>query len=128
MGGEPKDSVELYANINRSLLGENRTPEAFAQAGEKAAERGFNIIKCAPFDDIDSENTTKGLLEAAKIGIARVAAVRSAVGPNVEVLVDCHRCFDQDSSLVVAGELANLGIGWFEEPMCWQPAKVGHFC
>jgi galactonate dehydratase len=117
LGGEPKDSVELYANINRSLLGENRTPEAFAQAGEKAAKLGFNIIKCAPFDDIESGNTTSGLLEAAKIGIARVAAVRSAVGPKVEILVDCHSCFDQESALVVAGELANLGIGWFEEPM-----------
>ena len=117
LGGEHTDSVQLYANINRSLLGENRTPEAFAQAGEKAAERGFNVIKCAPFDDIDSGNTTIGLLEAAKIGIARVAAVRSAAGPNVEILVDCHSCFDQESSIVVAAELANLGIGWFEEPM-----------
>ena len=117
LGGEPKDSVPLYANINRSLLGENRTPRAFALAGEKAADQGFNVIKCAPFDDIDSGNTTERLLEAAKIGISRVAAVRSAVGPNVEVLVDCHSCFDRDSSLVVAGELANLGIGWFEEPL-----------
>ncbi|MCL0053507.1 hypothetical protein M1N45_00730 [Dehalococcoidia bacterium] len=117
LGGEPRDSVPIYANINRSLLGENRTPRAFALAGEKAANQGFNIIKCAPFDDIDPGNTTKRLLEAAKIGISRVAAVRSAVGPNVEVLVDCHSCFDRDSSLVVAGELANLGIGWFEEPI-----------
>ena len=117
LGGQTIESVPLYANINRSLLGENRTPRAFALAGEKAADQGFNVIKCAPFDDIDSGNTTKRLLEAAKIGISRVAAVRSAVGPNVEVLVDCHSCFDRDSSLVVAGELANLGIGWFEEPL-----------
>ena len=117
LGGEPRDSVPVYANINRSLLGENRTPRAFALAGEKAADQGFDVIKCAPFDDIDPGNTTKRLLEAAKIGISRVAAVRSAVGPNVEVLVDCHSCFDRDSSLVVAGELAKFGIGWFEEPI-----------
>ena len=33
LGGEPKESVPLYANINRSLLGENRTPRVFALAG-----------------------------------------------------------------------------------------------
>ncbi len=86
LGGEPKDSVPVYANINRSLLGENRSPQAFGQAGQKAAERGFTMVKCAPFDDIDSGNTTKDLLAAAKLGIARVAALRSAVGPGVEIL------------------------------------------
>ncbi len=115
LGGESKQSVPLYANINRSLLGDNRTPGAFAQAGQKAAEQGFNIIKCAPFDDIDAGNTTAGLLEAAKVGISRVAALRSALGPNLEILVDCHSCFDKDSSIVVAEELADISIGWFEE-------------
>ena len=32
LGGEPMNSVPVYANINRSLLGENRSPEAFAGA------------------------------------------------------------------------------------------------
>ncbi len=117
LGGEPKDSVPVYANINRSLLGENRSPQAFGQAGQKAAERGFTMVKCAPFDDIDSGNTTKDLLAAAKLGIARVAALRSAVGPGVEILLDCHSCFDRNSALAVAEELSELGIGWFEEPL-----------
>ena len=117
LGGELKDSVPVYANINRSLLGDNRSPTAFAQAGQQAAERGFSIIKCAPFDDIDSLNTASDLLTAAKLGIARVAALRSATGPEVEILVDCHSCFDQSSAVAVADELSRLEVGWFEEPL-----------
>ena len=116
LGGEPNDSVPVYANINRSLLGDDRTPEAFARAAQQAAEQGFTIVKCAPFDDIDRD-TTRHLLTAAKLGIARVTALRSAVGPNLEILVDCHSCFDEDSAVVVAEELAMLNVGWFEGPL-----------
>ena len=108
LGGEPMDSVPVYANINRSLLGDNRSPEAFARAGQKAADHGFVIFKCAPFDDIASGQTARDLLTAAKAGIARVSSLRSAVGPHMEILVDCHSRFDQASALAVAEELAGL--------------------
>ena len=117
LGGEPKESVPLYANINRSLLGQNRTPVDFAAAAQRAAEEGFAIVKCAPFDDIALGQSTKDILEAAKLGIDRVTAVRSAVGPNVDLFVDCHSCFDEESAVEVADKLAGLGIGWFEEPI-----------
>ena len=125
LGGEPMNSVPVYANINRSLLGENRSPEAFARAGQKAADHGFVIFKCAPFDDIASGQTARDLLAAAKPGIARVASLRSAVGPHMEILVDCHSRFDQASALAVAEELAGLGIGWFEEPMAPEEDPEG---
>ena len=117
LGGEPKESVPLYANINRSLLGEHRTAANFAAAAQRAAEEGFTIVKCAPFDDIAPAQSTKDLLDAANLGIDRVTAVRSAVGPNVELFVDCHSRFDQESAVVVAEKLHELGIGWFEEPI-----------
>lgn len=125
LGGEPMDSVPVYANINRSLLGDNRSPEAFARAGQKAADHGFVIFKCAPFDDIASGQTARDLLAAAKAGIARVSSLRSAVGPHMEILVDCHSRFDQASALAVAEELAGLGVGWFEEPLAPEEDPEG---
>jgi galactonate dehydratase len=117
LGGEPRDSVPLYANINRSLLGVRRTPVDFAAAAERAAKEGFSIIKCAPFDDIAHGQATSAILEAAVIGVARVEAVRAAIGPGVDIFVDCHSCFDEESAVVIADKLAESNIAWLEEPI-----------
>ena len=117
LGGAPKDSVELYANINRALLGGERSPAGFGRMAERMAARGFRTIKCAPFDEVDKSKTGPAAVRVARTGTERVAAVRSAIGPDIRLLVDCHRRFDLDSALVVADELAKLEIGWFEEPV-----------
>ena len=113
LGGASLDSVELYANINRALLGGVRTPSGFAREAERAVRRGFRTVKCAPFDEV----SPTGPAESAQPGIDRVAAVRDAVGPDVDVLVDCHSRFDAAVAPGVADELARLDVGWFEEPV-----------
>ena len=40
-----------------------------------------------------------------------------AIGPDVTLLVDCHSRFDLLSACSVAEELAQLDVGWFEEPV-----------
>ena len=117
LGGVPEDSVELYANINRALFDGDRSPASFGRMAERMAARGFRTIKCAPFDEVDESKTGPDAVRAARTGIERVAAVRSAIGPDVRLLVDCHRRFDLESALVVADELSRQDIGWFEEPV-----------
>ena len=117
LGGSPKDSVELYANINRGLFDGDRSPASFGRMAERIAARGFRTIKCAPFDEVDESKAGAAAVRAARTGIERVAAVRSAIGPDIRLLVDCHRRFDLGSALVVGDELARLDIGWFEEPV-----------
>ncbi len=117
LGGAPQPKVQLYANINRSLFGTDRSPAAFARAAEKAVQEGYTIVKCAPFDEVRPPSTPSQILEVARPGLERVAAVRSAVGPHVTVLVDCHSRFQLDTASLVAQELAKYGVGWFEEPL-----------
>ena len=117
LGGEPQSGVPLYANINRGLFGTPRTPADFARAAERAVHEGFSAVKCAPFDEM-SPGDEAG---RARPGIRRVAAVRDAMGPDVNLLVDCHGRFDVESAVMVAEELAGLGVGWFEEPV--QPME-----
>lgn len=116
LGGERKDSVQLYANINRSML-DDRSPAAFAAAAEWAVGRGFEIVKCAPFDEVDGPPLSGDIMETASAGIERVSAIRTAVGEDVTILVDCHRRFDEATAPIVCAKLAELGIGWFEEPV-----------
>ena len=121
LGGQQRDSVPLYANINRGLFATPRTPSDFAAAAERAVRGGFRAVKCAPFDEVGPEGGTDEAVRLARPGIRRAAAVRDAVGPDVTLLVDCHSRFDIESAVIVAEELAELGIDWFEEPV--QPTE-----
>ena len=122
LGGASQESVELYANINRSLFTSKRTPADFADAAERAVAEGFTTIKCAPFDDVVPPATADEVRRVARPGLERVAAVRAAIGPDVRVLVDCHSRFEASSAPWVAQELAKSDIGWFEEPV--QPTRA----
>ena len=120
LGGAPT-VVPLYANINRGLFASGRTPAEFAAAAERAVSEGFRAVKCAPFDEVAPGTPTDEAVRLAATGIERVAAIREAVGPDVALLVDCHSRFDVESAVKVAGELAELGVAWFEEPL--DPSK-----
>ena len=121
LGGTPQESVLLYANINRHLLTRDRSPASFGRAAELAVSRGFGIVKCAPFDGVGPPSTRESILDVARLGIERVAAVRAAVGDDVTVLVDCHSRFERHTAPLVAEQLALSNIGWFEEPV--EPTK-----
>jgi L-alanine-DL-glutamate epimerase-like enolase superfamily enzyme len=57
--------------------------------------------------------------------VARLSAVRDAVGDDFEIMVDANQCFTLSEALRRAPRYAELGIAWFEEPL---PADdiVGH--
>ena len=117
LGGQPVESVELYANTNRQLLTTDRRPRDFAATAERAVRDGFRTVKCTPFDEVDPGGPGASLLELARPGLDRLAAARGAIGPGVTLLVDCHSRFDLASAPAVAEELTKLDVGWFEEPV-----------
>ena len=57
--------------------------------------------------------------------VARLEAVRDAVGDSFEIMVDANQCFTLAEALRRAPRYAELGIAWFEEPL---PADdlIGH--
>ena len=116
LGGAPGECVPLYANINRGLF--DRTPEAFAERAREAAQAGFRGIKCAPFDGVvPGATATIDGRRNLRAGLARIAAVRAAVGPDVLFMVDCHGRFDAVEALALARELEPYALRWFEEPV-----------
>ena len=80
------------------------------------------MFKCAPFDEVRPPSSPDRILDQAATGLARVGAVREAVGAEATVLVDCHSRFERDTAPLIVEELAQLNVGWFEEPVA---ADVG---
>jgi galactonate dehydratase len=112
------ERVPLYANINRATT--DRTPAGFAANAALAVADGFRCVKLAPFDEVVYGTAPADRRRLAEGGLARVAAVRAAIGPEIRVLVDCHWRFDVASALSVASVLASLGVGWQEDPVPYE--------
>jgi galactonate dehydratase len=51
------------------------------------------------------------------LGVDRIAAIREAVGPDIEVMIDCHGRFDAPTAIRLARSLKPYNIWWFEEPV-----------
>ena len=109
--------VPIYANINRSLFQGKRSPGDFSHAAEKAVALGFSTIKCAPFDEVKNTFNPSHIMDAAKLGLKRVALIRDNIGEDITLLVDCHGRFTPDTAILIAQELYPLNIGWLEEPV-----------
>jgi galactonate dehydratase len=115
-GGRIRETLPVYANINRATT--RRTPEGFAATAKAAVAEGFKAVKGATFDGFPAPGSPSSAIEAAiENGIACVAAMREAVGPDVEVMVDCHSFFDVSMAERVARRLEPLNLAWYEEPV-----------
>jgi len=115
-GGRLRDTLPVYANINRATT--KRTPDGFAATARAAVKEGFRAIKGAPWDGFPPAGSAASAIEAAvENGIACVAAMRDAVGPDVDVMVDCHSFFDVALAERVAARLEPLNLAWYEEPV-----------
>ena len=116
LGGPHRSDIAAYANINRGIS--DRSPRGFAeQAVAVVTTHGYRAIKIAPFDGVHwgtGDSDQKSLIET---GVERVGAVRQAIGPDVDVLVDCHARFDVAGAWRIVDALADHGIYWLEEPV-----------
>jgi galactonate dehydratase len=116
LGDAAPAPVALYANINRSVT--DRSPAGFAAKASAAVAEGHTRIKIAPFDGIDQRRIREpDRRQRVELGIACAAAVREAIGPDRDLMIDCHSAFDPGTAHRVAHALADLGITWFEEPL-----------
>lgn len=116
LGGALRASVPLYANINRGA--DPRTPEGFASAACRAVAAGFRTVKLAPFEPMVWEDAADPAQRAAYAqGLARIAAVREAVGPGVEVMVDAHWRFSPGGAAGLVRDVAPFGLFWLECPV-----------
>lgn len=116
LGGRLRDAVPLYANINRGA--NPRTPEGFAAAARRAAAEGFRAVKLAPFEPLVWEDAADAAQRGAYAqGLARIAAVRGAVGPDIDIMVDAHWRFSPGGAARLVQDVAPFGLFWLECPV-----------
>lgn len=116
LGGRLRQQLQVYANVNRATS--PRTPAGFAASAQAAVREGFRAVKAAPFDGFPAPGSPAASMDAAvEQGIACVAAMREAIGPDVELMIDCHSFFDVPLAVRVARRLEPQKLAWYEEPV-----------
>jgi galactonate dehydratase len=112
-GGKIRDTVRLYANINRST--DPRTPEGFAAMARAAVAAGFTAVKLAPFDAMQGVTDRKERARLTEAGIACTAAVRNGIGPACDLLIDAHSHFGVEDGIELARRMEPFNLFWLEE-------------
>ena len=109
MGGKANEKVRVYVN---GWFAGAKTPDQFAEKARAAVERGVTAMKWDPFGKSYLDISNKDLNTALEC----VAAVREAVGPEVDLLIEGHGRFNIATSVKIARELEPFRPMWFEEP------------
>jgi len=110
LGPALRDRVPAYSN---GWYSDCRTPEQFAAKVRQGVQDGFHAFKFDPFADAFDGITPLQLADA----VARVAAVRDAVGPLVDLLIECHGRFRPEAAIRIGRALEPFDPRFIEEPV-----------
>jgi galactonate dehydratase len=110
LGGKFRDRVPAYAN---GWYQAEREPSAIARLARGVVERGYRALKLDPFGAASAELPAEDRRRAESI----VSAVREAVGPDVQILIEMHGRFTPATAVRVASMLEPFDPEWLEEPV-----------
>jgi galactonate dehydratase len=115
LGGRTRDRIKLYAN---AWYRQGMSPDEMAEAARNAMKLGVKGLKFNPWggrEGLDFYRLDNRILDT---GVEAVAAVRDAVGPDVDLFIDCNGIFNTVGNAVRAGKaVERFNIGFFEEPV-----------
>ena len=110
LGGACRDKIKAYAN---GWYRVERSPEEFHAAAKRVLEKGYRALKFDPFGAGYYELSYEEKLKSVEL----VEAVRDAVGPDVEILVEMHGRFSPYMAIEIAAALEKYQPSWVEEPV-----------
>jgi gluconate/galactonate dehydratase len=134
LGGKFRDKIRLYSDLHAekaemegSYSKTQINVHGYINRAKEAIEKGFNAIKF----DID-EHVPQSMMPSTyerdhwngslnnteiekKAGI--IAAVREAIGYDIDLAIDCHWYYNTNSAIRLAKELEGLKLMWIEDPV-----------
>ena len=112
LGGACRDKIRVYAN--GWSYGASSSPEELAEKATRVIRAGFTALK---FDPLPGPWRTYVSKEMEAAAVENVRAVRDAVGPDVDILVEMHRRLAPMHAVRIARETERYRPFWYEEPV-----------
>ncbi len=124
-GGPVRDYVRTYCHLGGGKMEDfyETSPadaQRFADLAAQAVADGYTAMKTMA---VPETAPIEGL-RPIKYAEACVAAMRDAVGPEIDLMVDCHARPSPRMGVLLAKALEPYGLYWFEEP-CWPESVDG---
>jgi galactonate dehydratase len=108
LGGKVRDKAKVYANVGGNTL------EARAESARRQVNRGFHSLRTTPFfPNWAKQNATQRIKTAVEI----VAAVREAIGDEIDLGLEIHRNLPPEESIVLGNELLPFRLLYYEDPV-----------
>ncbi len=110
LGGLARDRLRYYVHLG------GRTADEVAQSAIDAARRGVTAVRFSPVQATDAEgrHDHRAAVERA---VAHTRAVREAVGPDVDLLLECHGRFDPPWAIELARRVEPYRPFFVEDPI-----------
>jgi galactonate dehydratase len=124
-GGPVRQQVRTYCHLGGGRMEDfYQTPaenaQRFADLARQAAADGYTAFKSMAVPPTMPLEGQRPIRAAA----AAVAAMRDAVGPDIDIMVDCHARPSPAMGLQFARALEPFGLYFLEEP-CWPESVDG---
>jgi len=124
-GGRVRDYIRLYCHLGGGKMEdfyETSTNEAkrFGDLAIEAVEQGYTAFKSMPVPEAMMIEGNRPVKAAESC----VAAMREAVGDDIDIMVDCHARPSPQMGLIFAKALEPYILYFFEEP-CWPEHMDG---
>ncbi len=110
LGGQARERLPAYAN---GWYGGARTPDDYATKAREVVAAGYAAMKFDPFGVAWQSLSPDEMAEAED----NVAAVRQAVGDEIELMIEVHGRLSAESAIAMGQRLAPFGPAWYEEPV-----------
>lgn len=115
LGGRVRDTVRVYNHLGggqMNVMYESETPEQFAENAVAVKEMGYSAIKFMAVPRTEPVEGTRSVRLAARY----VEAIRNAVGPDMDLMVDLHGRTWPAMAIQYCQALEPYGLYFFEEP------------
>ncbi len=118
-GGKVRDYIRLYCHLGGGKMEDfyetgRNDAKRFGELAQQAVEEGFTAFKSMAVPETMSLEGLRPIRYAE----ACVAAMREAVGDDIDIMVDCHARPSPRMGMMFAKALEPYGLYFFEEP-CW---------
>ncbi len=128
LGGAFRKEILLYANY--WFTGGGHCEADYAEQAARVKSLGFTGLKFDPFAHTnylygEDLHTNLTLTHAQQeLAFAVTKAVRDAVGPEFDMMIETHAMLNFEVAVKMAERLAPLGVTWYEEPAGPESAQT----
>lgn len=134
LGGKTNDTLRCYASQLQFGWGTQKVlsltnPVDYAEAALAAVAEGYDCVKVDPlmFDESGIRHydlTRMFKPKQLRMYVDRISAIRDAVGPDIDIILEVHGATSVSSALQVARACEDLDLMYFEEPVNYMNSRL----